>query len=183
MMLPNAKTVLYQSDCWSFIANDGHNCIRLTKLTAHNWNRNSNQDTNLGSPHKKLSLWCYLSDISPSLRAKGRVLNNKCTIGLELLSHKLKLSTDLQDIKSKKDISLEPLLGIDSTRLSGQQLLVTDVSTPWPIPTEQSRAANIRCREHIPYRGKNVECCKRFWSFKPKATHFRQGIKMSHLLE
>jgi hypothetical protein len=40
------------------------------------------------------------------------------------------LSTDVQDIKSKKDISLEPLLGIDSTRLSGQQLLVTDVSTP-----------------------------------------------------
>jgi hypothetical protein len=71
-----------------------------------------------------------MSDISASLRAKGRVLNNKCTIGLELLSHKLRLSTDLQDIKSKKDISLEPLLGIDSMRLSRQQLLVTDVSTP-----------------------------------------------------
>jgi len=71
MMLPNAKIALYQSDCWSFIANDGHNCIRLTKLTADNWTRNSNQDTNLGSPHKKLSLWCYLSDISPLLRAKG----------------------------------------------------------------------------------------------------------------
>jgi len=112
-----------------------------------------------------------------------RVLNNKCIKGSELLSQKLKLTTDLQDIKSKKDIGPEPLLRIDSTRPSGQQLSFTDVSTPWPVPTEQSRAANIRCREHVPYRAKNWECCKRFWSFEPEVTHFRQGIKMSHLLE
>jgi hypothetical protein len=93
------------------------------------------------------------------------------------------IATDLQDIKDKEDISPEPLLRIDSTRPSGQQLSVTDVSTPRPVPTEQSRAANIGCWEHIPYRAKNRECCKRFWSFEPEVAHFRQGIKMSHLLE
>lgn len=52
------------------------------KSTASNWMRNSKWDTNLGSPHKKLSLWCYLSDISPSMRAKG--VNNKYENGQKI---------------------------------------------------------------------------------------------------